>query len=106
MKEATVSISPNIVKDIARLTTLATPGVTGLVETHGVLGRTQFRGVEVTMDGAQRASVHLRVSAAADQSLHALGRTIKQAVAEAVDEMTGIHVTTVDVTFEDIRSLS
>jgi uncharacterized alkaline shock family protein YloU len=100
------TISPNIVRDIARLTTLATPGVMGLVDTPGMLGRTQYRGVEVSMDGEARAQVQLRVSAAADQSLHALGRHIQQSVAEAVDEMTGIHVTRVDVTFEDIRSLS
>ena len=101
---STSSISPDIIKDIARITTLATPGVVGLVDAHGsVLQRNAFKGVEVTMDG-DAAIVAVHVTAATDQSLIALGNQIKLNVAGAVDEITGIKIASVRVTFEDVRN--
>jgi uncharacterized alkaline shock family protein YloU len=101
-----LSISPTIVRDIARLTTLATPGVISLTDVNGLFGRVRARGVDVTINPDRSASISLHVVASADQSLKTLGAKIQSAVIEAVDEMTGLRVRRVDVSFEDVRSVA
>ena len=101
---STSSISPDIVRDIARITTLATPGVLSLVDAQsGMLQRNAFKGVEVIMNG-DAAIVSLHLTAETDQSLVALGNQIKHNVTDAVDEITGIKIESVSVTFEDVRN--
>jgi uncharacterized alkaline shock family protein YloU len=103
MTNPTSTISPDIIKDVARLTTLATPGVLALVDATGLLGRVKYRGVEVDMDG-EHAAIRLHVVAATGHNLRELGAEVQRAVADAVDEMTGMYVKRVDVTFEDARN--
>ncbi len=101
MSNLTVTISPEVIRTVVRNTALATPGVLALVESERVVGRA-MRGVDVKMaDG--RAIVALRVVASTDVSLHALSQQLRQSVAEVVEEVTGIPVTLVDVSIEDVR---
>ncbi len=102
---STVSISPDVVREVARITTLATPGVLALVDKPGAQhgSRDLFRGVEVAVRDS-RAHVRLRLVAAADISLIELGRKLQTDVASAVAELVGMDVTAVDVTFEDVRN--
>lgn len=103
MNTARISISPDIVKDIARLTTLATPGVVGLADAPtSVLHRSPPKGVDVEMIG-ELARITLHVTAATDQSLPALGAMIKRKIAGAVEEIAGIKVESISVSFEDVR---
>ncbi|HEY3290629.1 MAG TPA: Asp23/Gls24 family envelope stress response protein [Anaerolineae bacterium] len=99
-----VTISPEVIRDIARVTTLATTGVLALAERqprskHGE----PDTGVDVLMD-ENEVSLRLRVIAAVNQPLYKLGDQIKTTVAAAIAEISGITVTSVDVTFEDVRS--
>ena len=104
MNSARVSISPDTIKDIARLSTLATPGVVGLADSPAnMLQRAAFKGVEVTMVN-EIASISLHVTATTDQSLMALGNQIKHNVAEAVAEIAGIKIESINVAFEDVRT--
>lgn len=102
--DSTVSISPDVVREVARITTLATPGVLALVDKPGAqhASRDAFRGVEVAVRD-KRAHVRLRLVAAADVSLIELGHKLQTDVSSAVAELVGMNVTAVDVTFEDVR---
>lgn len=106
MSSLTVTISPEVIRTVVRNTALATPGVLALVEperegrTFGV--RQALRGVDVQMvDG--HALVTLRVVAATDVALQVLSEQLRQSVAAVVEEVTGIHVASVDVIIEDVR---
>jgi uncharacterized alkaline shock family protein YloU len=104
--DSTVSISPDVVREVARITTLATPGVLALVDKPGAPARASrdaFRGVEVAVRD-NRAHVRLRLIAAANISLLELGQKLQTDVASAVAELVGMDVTAVDVTFEDVRN--
>jgi uncharacterized alkaline shock family protein YloU len=109
-----VTVSPDVVRELARITTLATPGVLGLAEkaaaraqAHGERTHGERTGVDVvTQDesGASRVRIHVRVIAATDQPLYKLGEQIQANVVGAVAEVAGIEVASVDVTFEDVRN--
>lgn len=99
-----VTISPEVIREIARVTTLATTGVLALAERqqkskHGE----PDMGVDVLMDDNE-VSLKVRVIAAVNQPLFKLGEQIKTTVAAAIAEIAGITVTSVDVSFEDVRS--
>lgn len=100
-----LTVSPDVVREVARVTALATPGVLALVDKPGApSARTDpYRGVEVILRD-RRAHLRVRVVAAADISLMALGQKLQSEVAEAVREIVGLDVTAVDVTFEDVRN--
>ena len=102
-----VTISPDVVREVARITTLATPGVLAMAERPA--GRNNVDpGVSVTVlddaYGGHTLQIKLRVVAAVNQPLHKLGQQIQANVAGAVAEIAGMTVTSVDVTFEDVRS--
>ena len=101
----TLTVSPDVVREVARVTTLAMPGVLALVAKPGApaVANDPYRGVEVTVR-ENRAHLRLRVVAAADVSLLALGQKLQAEVAEAVKEIVGMDVVAVDVTFEDVRN--
>jgi uncharacterized alkaline shock family protein YloU len=109
MSMGNVTVSPDVVRELARITTLATPGVLGLAEKTTARGQThgELAGVNVVTQneqGASRIKIHLCVIAATDQPLHKLGEQIQANVVGAVAEVAGIEVASVDVTFEDVRN--
>ena len=105
-----VTIAPQVGLQVARITTLATPGVLGLVENTAKQGATAggslkhtLRGIVASIeDGTARISVH--IIAAANMPLMRLAHQVQTNVANAISEIAGIDATTVDVTFEDVRS--
>ena len=120
-----VTISPDVVREVARITTLATPGVLRLAEKPGSResSRGDTGGVEIMIQddpdqrdasilahastlaqNLMRVRVHVHVLAAADLPLSKLGQQIQTNVIGAVAEIAGIEVTCVDVTFVDVRS--
>lgn len=97
-----VTISPEVVREVARITTLATPGVLAMAERP--IGRNNADpGVSVVAQD-DTLQIKLRVIAAVNQPLQKLGQQIQVNVADAVTEIAGMAVTKVDVTFEDVRS--
>jgi uncharacterized alkaline shock family protein YloU len=104
MTQSNVTISPDVIRMIARNTVLALPGVRALVDHASSLRtRDNFRGVEVSVvDGEVRAQLH--VIAAADVALMELGRQIQTEVAQSVEEIVGLRVAAVNVYFEDVTA--
>lgn len=111
-----VTISPDVVREVARITTLATPGVLAMAE-RPVGRNTVDPGVSVVVqaaapgedasagaNGKRTLQITLHVIAAADQPLQRLGQQIQSNVAGAIAEIAGMVVASVDVTFEDVRS--
>jgi uncharacterized alkaline shock family protein YloU len=97
-----VTISPDVVREVARITTLATPGVLAMAERPNPRGAGDS-GVDVSVQD-DNVQLKLRVIAASDVPLHKLGQQIQSNVAGAVVEIAGMIVTSVDVSFEDVRS--
>ncbi|HQV69758.1 MAG TPA: Asp23/Gls24 family envelope stress response protein [Thermoflexales bacterium] len=100
-----VSVSPDVIRDVARITTLATPGVLSLVDQPTVISivpREAFRGVDVMLND-QNAQISLHLIAADDAALMELGKDIQKNVCEAVEEICGVNVSAVNVSFEDVR---
>jgi uncharacterized alkaline shock family protein YloU len=100
-----VTISPDVVRDVVRITTLATPGVVSLVDQESSWSRSKFRGVDVKMDG-EHAHVALHLVAATGVSILELSDSLKTRIREAVDEIANVRIASVDVTVEDVRALS
>ena len=102
---ANISVSADVIRDVAKVTTLATDGVLGLVDHPVVISvppREAFRAVDVLLKD-EKAHISLHIVAADNVSLVELGKTIQHSVAEAVDEMCGVEVYAVDVSIEDVR---
>jgi uncharacterized alkaline shock family protein YloU len=97
-----ITIDSSVLQTIARLTTLAVPGVVRLTPAAGVprlLGLED--GVRVIVhDGAVR--VDLTVVAESQCNLLALGRQIQSEVARAIQDMVNMPVESVNVHIENV----
>ncbi len=99
-----VTISPDVIREVARITTLAAPGVLAMAVRAVPRGSGDI-GVDVTgQKDTESVQIRLRVIAASDAPLHKLGQQIQANVAGAINEIAGMIVTSVDVSFEDVRS--
>ncbi|MGI6367701.1 MAG: Asp23/Gls24 family envelope stress response protein [Anaerolineae bacterium] len=101
-KLGTVRISPEVLATIARLTTLAVPGVASLYHdfTSDVdrffRGKGGGGGVSIqVVDGAVR--VEIGIVAEQDRNLYDLGLEIQGQVSRAIKEMVGMPVLAVNV---------
>ena len=100
----TVTIDPNVLETIARLTAQKVPGVLRLADKNEVekllgLGDKSIQ-VEVRDDGAVAVEVH--IIAAPNLSLLHLGRDVQQAVTRAIQQIVGMQVLEVNVYIEDV----
>ncbi|MCW1969266.1 MAG: Asp23/Gls24 family envelope stress response protein [Anaerolineae bacterium] len=103
----TVTISPDIVRDVARITVLATPGVISLVEAGGGWLKRVSSGIETNLSEGEHgptAQLKLHVIGHTGHSLQALATQIRHNLAQAIHEVTGVTVSQVDITFEDVRA--
>lgn len=103
----TVTIHPSVVATVARLTTLAIPGVVrlGSSQRHTVeriLSRSSVgRGVEVSFsDGA--LTVELHIVADAQVNLMELGQRVQSEVSRAIRDLIGMEVQAVHVRIQDV----
>lgn len=105
----TVRISPQVLSTIARLTTLAVPGVLRMYRDLPVGVDRLFKGrgagdgvrIEVVDDAV---TVDLYIVAASDVSMYDLGREIQSRVARAIKDMVGMPVLAVNVHVENVGS--
>jgi uncharacterized alkaline shock family protein YloU len=100
------TIAPDALITIARLATLAVPGVAGMSGIPGGVNRWLKRGaadgvqIEVA-DNVVTADVHIVVKA--DQNVREVGRCVQTEVARALEEMVGLDVSAVNVTIDDVQ---
>lgn len=104
-----VQISPQVLATIARLTTLAVPGVARMYRDISsdvdrfLKGKVATDGIRIEVaDNA--VAVDIAVVAKPRNNLYELGRRIQTDVARAITEMVGMPVISIDVHIEEIES--
>jgi uncharacterized alkaline shock family protein YloU len=101
-----VIIAPEVLITIAKLSTLAVPGVARMAAVPGGMDRYLKRGYA---DGVRiQVSNHtitadLHIVVKGDANLHTVSATVQQEVARALQEMVGMDSKTVNVHVEDVE---
>lgn len=96
-----ITVAPEVLETVARLTALAVPGVVRLISPPGVRRLLGQDGVQVEVTGdSVHATVH--VVTEPDVSMLQVGRQIQSEVARAIHQIVGMQVTSVDVHIEDV----
>jgi uncharacterized alkaline shock family protein YloU len=103
-----VTIAPEVLVTIARLTTLCTPGVVRMStdwmgNVNRLLGRTSSGGgvrIEVEDDAV---TVDLYVIVEPGVNMYNLGQTIQAEVTRAVNDMVGVTVRAVNIHIQDVE---
>jgi uncharacterized alkaline shock family protein YloU len=110
MKEklGTVTIAPEVLVTIARLTALKTPGVarlgSGLLSSvNSVLKRSIGDGGVKIEIGENGVSVELHIIAQHDANMLELGQRIQANLSRAIAEMVGMTVNEVNVYIQDVQ---
>jgi len=100
-----ITIAPDVLKTIARLTTLAVSGVARIASPPGTwrLLRHDEVGVEVIGDSVR---VELYVIVEPDVSMLSVGRQIQAEVTRAIQDMVGMEVQSVNVHIGDVAYTS
>ena len=103
----TVTIHPTVLTTVARLTTLATPGVARMsgqwrLSVERVLGRSgRASGVDLCVKNSA-ATIDLYVVAEPEAHLLRLGQTLQSEVSRAIQDMVGMKVLAVNVHVQDV----
>ena len=97
-----ITIDPGVLETIARLTTLAVPGVVRLTPPVGIQRLLGLQdGLQISIhEGAVRVYLHVVVES--DSNLLSLGRQIQTEVTRAIEEMVGMEIQVVNVHVEDV----
>ncbi len=98
-----VTIDPDVLVTIARLTTLSAPGVTRLVPAvmRDLLRRTSAEGVQIAVEN-DRVRVDLHIAVEAGKNLRETARAIQSGVARAIRDMVGMDVAAINIHIEDV----
>lgn len=103
----TVTIHPTVLTTVARLTSLATPGVARMsdewrLNMERMLGRSgRGSGVDLFIkDNA--VTIDLYVVAEPETNLLRLGQTLQNEVSRAVQDMVGMEVVAVNIHIQDV----
>jgi uncharacterized alkaline shock family protein YloU len=108
-KLGTVTIAPQVLLTIARLTTLSIPGVASM--SHSLAGnvgrllrrRTLGQGIRMQVED-DVVFLDLYINVEPDVNLLELGRQIQHETARAINDMLGMHVGEVNIHIEDVVS--
>ena len=96
-----ITVAPGVLETIARLTTLAVPGVARLVPPAGVRRLLGRDGAQIEVIG-NSVRVKQYVVAEPHISMLSVGRRIQAEVTRAIEDMVGMEVLSVDVYIEDV----
>jgi uncharacterized alkaline shock family protein YloU len=106
-KLGTVTIAPQVLLTIARLTAISTPGVASMSSSFtGNVGRLLHRhslgeGIRMRVeDDVVYLDLHIVVEP--NVNLLKLGRELQQETARAINDMLGMHVGEVNVHIDDV----
>jgi uncharacterized alkaline shock family protein YloU len=103
----TVTIHPSVLTTVARLTSLATPGLARLsderrLNVDRVLGRSgRGGGVDLSIND-DAVTIDLYVVAEPEANLLLLGQTLQSEVSRAIQDMVGMEVLAVNVHIQDV----
>jgi uncharacterized alkaline shock family protein YloU len=96
-----ITVAPEVLETIVRLTALAVPGVARLVPAPGMSRLLRQDGVQLKVTG-NTVRVEVHVVAEPDVRLLRLGRQIQAEVRRAIQDLVGMDVEAVDVCIEDV----
>ena len=98
-----VTIDPDVLVTIARLTTLGVPGVTRMVPTYmrGLVRNTSSEGVLIAVEN-NAVRVDLYIAVEAGQKLRDTAHAIQDQVARAIRDMVGMDVAAINIHIEDV----
>ena len=100
-----ISIAPEVLETIARLTTLAIPGVARLVSPPGVRRLLGSNGVKISVvDSSVQVELHLVTEPGV--SMLRIGHQVQAEVTRAIRDLVGMEAESVDVYIEDVASTS
>ncbi len=102
MEETTgkTTIAPSVLHTIAKLTTLATPGVSRLSMREG-LANVPEDGVKVTVEG-DSIEVEIYIIPGSEGNIRLVAQEVQKRVTRAITEMVGMEVARIDVHVTDI----
>ncbi len=96
-----ITVEPEVLETIARLTALAVPGVARLVPARSGSLLKGKDGVRITLrDG--KVLVDLYIAVESGHNFLTLGRQVQAEVTRAIQEMVGLEVEAVNVYIEDV----
>jgi uncharacterized alkaline shock family protein YloU len=96
-----ITVAPEVVETIARLTTLAVPGVARLLSPSGFKRLLRQDGVKLEIVG-NTVRLDLYVVTDPDASMLTVGRRIQSEVTRAIQEMVGMEVAAINIHIEDV----
>jgi uncharacterized alkaline shock family protein YloU len=103
----TVTIHPTVLTTVARLTSLATPGIARMsdewrLNVERMLGRPgRESGVDIVITD-NVVTIDLYVVAELEANLLRLGQTLQDEVSRAIQDMVGMEVSAVNVHIQDV----
>ncbi len=98
-----ITIAPEVLETIARLTTLAVPGVARLVP-PGMRRLLRRRCVDVTVDEENNVGIVVYLMTESGVNMLNVGRQVQAEVTRAIQDLVGMRVKYVDVHIEDVVS--
>src|SRR5512134_2371671 len=103
--ESKITVAPDVLVDIARMSALSVPGVSRMAQVTGGVNRLFKRGVSDGVrieveDNTVVASLHLVLKP--DVNIREVGRNVQGQVARALQEMVGMDIGEVEIHVEDI----
>jgi len=96
-----ITIAPEVLETIARLTTLAVPGVARMISPPGMRRLLRRHGVEIEVIG-NSVRVKLYVVTEPHANMLSTGHQIQAEVTRAIQDMVGMEVQSIDVHIEDV----
>jgi len=96
-----ITIAPEVLEVVVRLTALAVPGVTRLISPPGVHRFLRQDGVKIRVTG-DSVEAEVYIVTEPDANMLKVGRQIQNEVSRAIREMVGMGVASVDVHIEDV----
>lgn len=103
------TIAPEVLQNIAELTTLSVEGVSRLNAQVGRVGKLlpgfhRRGGVSIEITG-EKVNIELHVVLLNDVNIRKVSREIQNEVGRAISEMVGMEIRQIDVNIEDIDFL-
>ena len=99
----TITIAPNVLNTIARLTTLNVEGVARLGASGKLLRANEGVAIEIT-DGRVKADIFIVVKPEAN--MFEVGHQIQHNVARSINDIVGMDVESVNVHVQDVAYVS
>jgi uncharacterized alkaline shock family protein YloU len=101
-----VTIAPEVLHSLVRMTALATPGVARLAPTlpnsvRRLFGQHSTQGIEIVVED-HTVAIDLYVIAEPDAQMHQLGQMLQHEISRAIRDVVGMPVKEINIHIEDI----